>query len=123
VHTTAAHAPLTQTWLLAAQSLTVVAVRPSAEQLVTFSSVAEQPVVDGVQTHGVQVATPVPLIVQVRLEEQLDTLPHVLPSEEQVEIPLPWHRVDPATHTSRRHSPLLQYRLEGQSAVELQLTQ
>jgi hypothetical protein len=56
VHTTGAQAPLTQTWLFAAQSLTVVAVIPSAEQEMTFSSVAAQAAgidgVDGVQTQG-----------------------------------------------------------------------
>lgn len=105
---TAAQAPLTHTWLFAAQSLTVVAAIPSAEQVITFSSVAEQPVVDGVHTHGVQVATPVAPIVQVRLDAQADGLLQVLPSVEQVEIPLPWQRVELPTHKSRRHSPLLQ---------------
>jgi hypothetical protein len=52
VQTTAAQAPLTQTWLLAPQSLIVVAVMPSAEQLMTFYSVAAQAVAEGVQTHG-----------------------------------------------------------------------
>jgi hypothetical protein len=47
--TTGAQAPLTHTWLLAAQSSTVVEERPSEEQTTTFCSVVAQPVVEGVQ--------------------------------------------------------------------------
>ena len=123
MHTTGTQAPLRQTWLLEAQSLTVVAVMPSAEQVITFSSVAKQPVVKGVQIQGEQVATAVVPIVQVRPAEHADGLPQVLPSDEQLETPLPWQRAEPPTHKSRRHSPLLQYRSEEQSVFELQLTQ
>src|SRR5262249_10843704 len=39
-HTTAAHAPATQTWLDVAQSIFVVDMSPSAEQVSTFSDPA-----------------------------------------------------------------------------------
>ena len=66
---------------------------------------------------------PFALVAQVRLEAQATALPHALPSAAQVDSEFPWQRVELATHTSRRHSPLLQYRLSGQSLLALQTTQ
>jgi hypothetical protein len=115
VQTTGAHAPATQTCICAAQSVTTVAVSPSAEQEMTFSPVVEQPIVPGWQIHGMHIPLPEEAWLHVSREGHGTGALQPLPTALHVETPFCWQRVELPTHTSRSHAPPLQNQLVGQS--------